>query len=269
MNLTIEHETRYVFDETVEHSIQSLRLSPRNDPCQHVLSWHLDVPGNLWPWTDGFDNIVHMCVQDRSHTEIAVTVTGQVNTVDTNGVLAKSDGLSPLIFLRDTPFTHVSDPIRTLAAPFKKMREDADILTILHGLMNAIADAVDYRPGQTHVETGAEEALKLGYGVCQDHAHLFIACCRALGIPARYVSGYLYAGPDSDSHLASHAWAEAHVEDLGWVSFDPSNRQSATDAYVRLAIGFDYASAGPLRGMRRGGGAEMLNVRVQVGQRQE
>lgn len=268
MNLTIEHETRYVFDEPAEHSIQCLRLTPRADPCQRVHSWHLDVRGVLWPWTDGFDNIVHMCVRDELHEEIVVTVTGQVQTFDTSGVLTGSDGLSPLIFLRETPFTRIDESIRTLAVPFVEQKENGETLSVLHAVMRAIADAVEYRPGQTHVETDAAAALEQGQGVCQDHAHLFIACCRVLGVPARYVSGYLYAGP-GDVQLASHAWAEAHVDNLGWVSFDPSNRQSATDAYVRLAIGFDYSSAGPLRGLRRGGGTEMLNVRVQVGQIQE
>lgn len=98
---------------------------------------------------------------------------------------------------------------------------------------------------------------------------MFIACARVLGVPARYVSGYLLAGADNDSHLASHAWAEAYVGDIGWVSFDPANQQSATDGYVRLAIAFDYEGASPIRGVRDGGGIEDLAVRVTVGQGQE
>ena len=105
--------------------------------------------------------------------------------------------------------------------------------------------------------------------MCQDHAHIFIACARVLGLPARYVSGYILAGQGNDSHVASHAWAEVYVERLGWVSFDPTNRQSATEEYVRLAIGFDYPSAAPIRGSRYGGGIEEMTVRVEIGQSQE
>ena len=138
----------------------------------------------------------------------------------------------------------------------------------MHALMGKISSTVAYQPGFTSVETDADHALAQSKGVCQDHAHLFIACARVLGVPARYVSGYLLAGQDNDSHLASHAWAEAHVDGLGWVSFDPVNRQSATDSYVRLAIAGDYLGAGPVRGVREGGGSESLAVSVQIAQHQ-
>lgn len=269
MNLSIEHETVYQFAEPADHSIQYLRLTPRLDSCQVVIEWTLESPGDLFPWTDGFDNLAHVSIQNRPHEAVAVVARGQVRTTDTNGILPADDGLSPLIFLRETPYTRVGDEIPRLAEPIRPKIEKDGELAALHYLMNAVGDALIYETGHTDVESSAEQALVHGRGVCQDQAHLFIACCRVLAVPARYVSGYVLAGQDNDSHLASHAWAEAFVDDLGWVSFDPANRQSATEAYVRLAIGFDYADAGPMRGLRRGGGNESLNVRVQVGQRQD
>ena len=113
---------------------------------------------------------------------------------------------------------------------------------------------MEYRKGETHVHTTGAEALEQGSGVCQDHAHIFCAAARTLGIPARYVSGYLDRRRGRGT-AASHAWAEAYVEDLGWVGFDPTNRACATDAYIRTAIGLDYAEASPVRGVRSGGGA--------------
>lgn len=269
MKLAIEHETRYRFEEPAEHSIQYLRLTPRREPCQTTTAWDVRTPGDLRGWTDGFDNLAHVSVQAWPHQEVTVQVSGRVETVDTAGILPADDGLSPLLFRRDTRYTRVEGAIPELAAPFFEQRRDQGTLAALHGLMGAISEEVVYEPGYTSAESPASEALAAGRGVCQDHAHLLIAGARLLGVPARYVSGYLLAGSGNDSHLASHAWTEAFVEDLGWVSFDPANRQSATDAYVRLAIGFDYADAGPMRGLRQGGGEEKLNVRVQVEQRQE
>lgn len=269
MNLLIEHETVYRFAEQADHSIQYLRLTPRSCPCQIVTEWTLESPGDVFPWTDGFDNLAHVSIQSSPHDEVAVVARGIVKTTNTNGVLPADDGLSPLIFLRETPYTRVGGDIPRLAESIRPVLDNDGALSALHGLMNAVGEALVYEPGHTDVESSAEQALKRGRGVCQDHAHLFIACCRILDVPARYVSGYVLAGQDNDSHLASHAWAEAFVDGLGWMSFDPANGQSATDEYVRLAIGFDYADAGPMRGLRRGGGSEQLNVRVQIGQRQD
>ena len=108
--------------------------------------------------------------------------------------------------------------------------------------------------------------MKDGRGVCQDHAHVFISAARSLGIPARYVSGYLLAGTGGEPSDANHAWAEAWLDDLGWVGFDPANGVCPTDCYVRLASGLDAAFAAPIRGTRRGGGNQELDVIVEVQQ---
>jgi transglutaminase-like putative cysteine protease len=219
----------------------------------------------LTTWTDGFSNIVHVSVQNEQHDEIPVVVRGEVDTYETHGILPSDDGLPPLMFLRPTSYTEVDAAIDEFARGFVERLADEGPVATLHALMWALHTTVQYRAGATDVSSTAAEAIKSGFGVCQDHAHLFIACCRVLGIPARYVSGYLFDKTgDAVGELASHAWAEAHVDDLGWVSFDPSNGQSATDAYVRLAVAFDYTGASPIRGVRRGGGTEDLTVSVKV-----
>ena len=268
MRLSIEHETHYRFDEPANHSIQYLRLTPRFDACQSTVSWSVATPGKLTAWVDGFGNRAHVSVQDGPHDEVPVVVRGVVETFDTSGVLGEDDGLPPPMFLRQTETTRVEAGIAAFAAPFRERLDDEGGIAALHGLTAALNEAVTYRPGQTDVGTRAADALARGVGVCQDHAHLFIACCLELGVPARYVSGYVLVRDDGEQHLASHAWAEAHVDGLGWISFDVSNGQSATDAYVRLAVAHDYAGACPVRGVRKGGGTEALTVRVQVGQAQ-
>ncbi len=265
MKLSIEHETKYEFAEEANYSIQYLRLTPRDDACQRVLSWNLMPQGQLMSWVDGFENIAHVLVQDGPHSHVTVIVKGEIETFDTAGILPAIDGLPPLIFLCDTHFTKLTEDIQQFAKPYIDIQNNSGSLQALHSLMHGIGEAVTYQAGFTNVTTDATHALKAGKGVCQDHAHLFIAGARALKIPARYVSGYMFAG---EGELASHAWSEAFVEGLGWVSFDPSNQQSATDSYVRLAVAHDFGDATPVRGIREGGGFEDMNVRVQVQQTQ-
>jgi transglutaminase-like putative cysteine protease len=117
-----------------------------------------------------------------------------------------------------------------------------------------VADAIAYTPGETEHGTTAAEALALGHGVCQDHAHALIACALSLDIPARYVTGYLFASEETGLHEASHAWAELHVEGLGWVGFDVSNRCCPDERYIRLGSGADATEAAPIRGVAQGWG---------------
>ncbi len=267
MKLTIIHETLYRFQELANHSIQYLRLTPSGCASQRVISWNVSTEGSMTPWIDGFGNNAHVSTIDQPHIEIKVLVEGTVETFDTAGILSSRDGLPAELFLRDTPFTAAGEATRDLAEQARPAMNGGTLVG-LHALTNTIADKVSYTAGATTTDTLAEEAVKSGSGVCQDHAHIFIACARVLGIPARYVSGYILAGQGNDSHVASHAWAEAFVPGLGWVSFDPSNRQSATEEYVRLAVGFDYPSTAPIRGSRYGGGVEEMSVKVQVEQSQ-
>jgi transglutaminase-like putative cysteine protease len=136
-------------------------------------------------------------------------------------------------------------------------------LARLHALLGLVRDRVDYVTGVTDAHTGAAEALADGKGVCQDHAHIFISAARTLGVPTRYVTGYLVLGEQSRSD-AHHAWAESWVDGLGWVGFDVANRICPTERYVRLAVGLDAGGAAPVVGSRRGGQHELLDVSVDV-----
>lgn len=263
MRLQISHETIYSLTHAATRSVQYLRLTPRIDRCQRTEAWSITGPDRLRVWTDGYGNTVHVATEVESHDTMTITVEGVVSTRDTAGVLPLDDGLPPGMFLRDTELTAGSDALAAFAQPFAKMRAAQGDIGTLHALMAAQADAVAFQGGYTNVTTPAAQAFAKGMGVCQDHTHIFIAACRVLGLPCRYVSGYLAAG---QGDVATHAWAEAFVSELGWVSFDVANRQSATDAYVRLAIGPDYAAVAPVIGVRTGGGGEAVSVAVQVRQ---
>jgi transglutaminase-like putative cysteine protease len=131
--------------------------------------------------------------------------------------------------------------------------------------MTAVRDTVVYESGRSHSGTTAEEAVQAGFGVCQDHAHVFIAAARHMGVAARYVSGYLLMA-EQEAQGAMHAWAEAFIPGLGWVGFDPPNDICPDMTHVRVATGLDYRDAAPVSGMRFGAGAERLSVTVAVQQ---
>ena len=265
MQLTIDHETVYRYDEPVDYSIQSLRLTPQAYDGQAVKSWSVSAPGatSLDSFTDSFGNVTHTLVVDRRHQDVAIRVRGKVDTRDTNGLVAgTAEPFLPLFYLRETYQTKPDGAIRAIALAAKNAAESP--LDCMHRLMNAIRDSIEYREGETDAATTAVEALTHGAGVCQDHAHVFIAAARSLEIPARYVSGYLLHTETGEESEASHAWAEALVPDLGWVGFDVANRVCPTEHYVRIGVGLDYREAAPVRGVRRGGGEESLSVSVKV-----
>ena len=268
MRILVQHRTEYRYSRPLQHSIQYVRLTPRSGTSQTVNRWKVHSPGaDLAEWADQYGNICHTLVIARPVTSVMLEVSGDVRTIDTAGVIPAGTTALPVeVYLRETNYTRADGPLAKFARMFRKSLA-ADPLGGLHELMLAIRDAVAYETNASTVHTTAAETLAVGRGVCQDHAHLFVAVCRQLGVPARYVSGYLGHGEGPQQTTASHAWAEALVPELGWVSFDCSNGVSATDAYVRIAVGLDYADTGPLRGVRTGGGAEILDVTVELSPR--
>jgi transglutaminase-like putative cysteine protease len=265
MRIIVHHRTEYRYTQPLMQSVQYLRLTPRSGTSQTVNRWKVACPGaDLTEWTDHYGNICHTLVMARPTQTMVIEVSGDVRTVDTNGVIQSGTTTLPFdVFLRATAYTQ---PDRALGRFAQKFKEPiaTDPIAGLHHLMLGVQEAVVYEKNHTTVRTTAAETLAAGRGVCQDHAHLFIAACRQLGVPARYVSGYLGRGEGTHQTTASHAWAEALVPDLGWVSFDCANGLSATEAYVRVAVGLDYADAGPVRGVRTGGGVEELDVTVRT-----
>ena len=265
MEISINHETIYQYEAPVHYTIQSLRLTPQPFDGQVVRDWSVknQGPGKLHSFEDSFGNLTHTLVINEVHEEIRLLVKGRVLVEDTNGVVTgTNEPFPPIFYLRETSQTEPNKAIVSLAKEAAVTSKDR--LDKMYGLMNLVRDAIEYETGQTEALTTAVEALANGKGVCQDHAHVFIAAARSLGVPARYVSGYLLHSEDGEESEASHAWAEAHIEGLGWVAFDVANRVSTTDQYVRIGVGLDYSEASPVRGIRRGGGAEALRVNVLV-----
>ena len=263
MRLKISHMTEYSYAEPVEFALQRLRLTPLDGPGQRVVSWQTSVTGagREAVYVDHFGNRVELVSINDGAQSISIMAMGEVETEERNGVFGPHVGYVPLwIYRRETPLTKPGKLIRELAHAI----EGDDDLKRMHDLMSIIAAAVEYRKGVTDAATTAEQALELKAGVCQDHAHIFVAAARLLGLPARYVSGYMLDGSSMDA--ASHAWAEAHMPGLGWVGFDPANEICPDERYVRLASGLDFADTAPVSGMRIGNAPEMIAVSVSVEQ---
>jgi transglutaminase-like putative cysteine protease len=264
MRLKISHRTEYRYDSAVPYALQRLRLVPRGGKTQTVHNWSLKVEGASEEarFIDHFENDTRLVSISGDATTIGIDAWGEVETFDTAGVFGEHKGFSPLwLFEQDTALTRAGEGVRELAA---SIGEGSD-LDRLHKLSGIIGARVVYAVGATHTGTAAEEALKQGSGVCQDHAHVFAAAARLLGYPARYVSGYLMMNETIDQ-AAGHAWAEAYVKGLGWVAFDAANGISPDERYVRMAVGRDYRDAMPVSGIRLGQAEEQLAVSVTVEQ---
>ncbi|MCG6576160.1 transglutaminase family protein [Pseudomonas sp. AF32] len=256
MKLSIRHDTTYRYTDDVCTSIQFLRLTPKDSPRQRVLQWHLELPRLVRSQLDPYGNILHVMTVDEPHGALVLTAYGEVQINQT--VEMEPDHQSPLPFLRTSRLTQADEALSAFAQEQCAGRRDRAALA---DLMDGLVTRMPYSLGTTAVNSTAAEAFAGGSGVCQDHTHAFLACARSLGIAARYVSGYLCT--EDESHLASHAWAEAWLDD-GWYSFDVTNRLIRPDRHLKLAVGLDYLDACPVRGMRRGGGAEQMQARVQV-----
>lgn len=267
MLLKISHSTRYQYESPVNYGLQELRLTPLSSDGQKVVNWGIALDGakKEASFTDQHGNMVWLVSFSGGRHEIEVACSGEVETEDTAGVVGPHRGYAPLWhFQQSTRLTQPGPELRKLVKAIGAVRDDA--IPFLHDLSSAILDQVRYETGRTTSDHTAEDALADGVGVCQDHSHIFIAAARLLGFPARYVSGYLLLD-DREHQDASHAWAEAHIQGLGWVGFDISNGISPDARYVRVATGLDYTDAAPVSGLRFGNhDAESLVVDIQVAQ---
>ena len=265
MWLRVEHTTSFSYDAPVAEAYTELRLRPFEGGGQHCSSFRLvtEPPGmRVREYHDHFGNGVHHFDVLESHDRLSVT--------------AVSDVMTPESFANGR---HTPTPLElhdylsaTDYAPFAERVWD---FTALHSgtgtgarrgleLMEAVRGELVYEPGATDVQTRADEVLALGRGVCQDFAHVLLAACRCVGIPARYVSGYLYDPSLQGANAASHAWVDVFDEERGWIALDPTHAREQTDAYVRVAVGRDYADVPPTRGVFKGGATEALDVRVSL-----
>ncbi len=267
MKLSIRHQTIYRYAASQAYSIQQLHVTPRLEAQQSVLTWNLKAPGAIHAYTDAYGNRSHMLTLNEPHNTVAIVAEGLVLTTPLHdGRLQNTEPLSPLVFTVPTRLTTPTVDVKDYAAARLINVHDGRATTgAMLALAEAIHGSVAYTTGATSVDTTAHDAMLIGAGVCQDHAHLFRACCHAMGVPARYVSGYI--DPGSSGHAASHAWVDAWVIDAdfeGWISIDVTHARLMTDAYCRLAIGRDYHSAAPVRGSRRGAGEETMSVEALI-----
>jgi transglutaminase-like putative cysteine protease len=269
MRLSVDHTTTYRFDTEKRGVIQSMRLTPSVYQGQTTVEWTIDTGEAIRgaAFRDGAGDWIETAKHLGPTSEAFVRVTGIIDTVDLTGVLTgHAEKVPPLSYLQTTRATDADVGLTDLAEKAVTGVPEERVLDRSHALMNAVADAIAYSPGQTQHGTTAAEALALGHGVCQDHAHAMIAVACVVGLPARYVTGYLFASEEDGGHEASHAWAEVFVPELGWVGFDPSNRICPDDRYIRIGSGGDAIEAAPIRGIVRGPGDENLDVRVTVNQ---
>jgi len=265
VRLAIDHTTHYRFSDPVVHGLQRLRLTPKSTSGQRIVNWKMAFEGAALQveYDDQHMNHVTLIALAPGACEVTIRCEGVVDTADEAGIMGSHAGYLPLWhFLESTELTAPGPKLRALVG---ELARGNDPVTLLHALSAAIVTHVEYQTGHTDPNSGVEAVLAAGRGVCQDHAHVFIAAARHLGIPARYVSGYLMMN-DRVEQDAGHAWAEAYVEGLGWVGFDISNGISPDARYVKVATGADYRDAAPVTGIRFGALDETMHVSLAVEQ---
>jgi transglutaminase-like putative cysteine protease len=243
MRFSITHDFKYSYDSPVRLSTQYLRLTPRDTARQKVTGWNLATPGPALRTTDGYGNVLHVLTIDKAVSKISIEAAGSVETAPALDEPSDFTGapLSPLLFMRPTGLTRVDEALGAFAAKFRRAVPE-------HSGLRERAAAIN----EKHRGRSAADAV-----------HAFIACCRHLGVPARYVSGYVYARKKDNNGVAMHAWAEAWVVER-WRSFDIAHDCAVGEAHIKLAVGADYLDACPVRGVRIGGGAETLHAEAHV-----
>ncbi len=265
MELTVRHQTTYCYETPASQVALLLRLQPAALDGQVPRQWAVtvnDTPVQTFrpnAYGDG-EAFVHL---RASVEEVLIVASGRVETRDQHGVVSGFRQEGPLpVFLRQT---HLTRPDAAVTA-FAHSAGGTDRLSRLHALSALVRDRVGYCAGSTSTASTAAEVLAQGRGVCQDHAHLFVSAARALGIPARYVVGYLMAQAGDRALRETHAWAEAWVDGLGWIGFDATNGICVTDHYVRLCGGLDAHDAAPVRGSVLGATTIAIRADVMIGE---
>jgi transglutaminase-like putative cysteine protease len=288
MRYHVEHVTEYKYAEYVGVSYQIAHLRPRDCAWQTCLAHRLEIspkPAVSHEDFDYFGNPVTRCELTEAHRVLRVSATSEVDVHRDIGPLPSSPPWEKIAtqfagpiwgndedsaaceFIFASEQIEYSDAVRRFAlASFTSGRP---ILAAAQALMESIYNGFEYAPESTDVSTTIEEVLEIRQGVCQDFAHLMIGAMRSLGLPARYVSGYLLTSPPPGQPRligadASHAWVAVYVPGMGWTEFDPTNNLRPGDAHITLAWGRDFADVSPLRGVILGGGNHKLKVEVTV-----
>jgi transglutaminase-like putative cysteine protease len=262
MRLSIDHRTTYRFTAPQGRVVQLLRVTPPDTHDQTVAEWHIavDCDARVREHRDGFGNRTTMLYAEGPLERLEIAVTGEVVTSHSDGVLHGTfEPLPPRTFLRTTPATESDEAIGSFA---RGAFGEGETLAGLHRL-NA-ATKRRFRLSRARPETGlsAAAAFAREEATARDLAQVFVASARAVGVPARYVTGY--CDLFDDHRPTPHGWAEAWVERLGWVGFDPTLGLSPEEHHVRVAVALDAAGSSPVAGSRLGEGRECLDVDVTV-----
>ena len=264
MDIWIEHTTEYIFDEPIDFCMQQIRVTPSSNTLQVVKDWSVKVDGGerTFNYRDFNGNVVNFIEINQLTEKFSIHASGSVKTYEKNGVLGTHSGNCPLwLFKQESRRTKAGSRCRRLARSVK----NKDLLESMHELSKKVEASFIYDKTASNVTIGAEEALSLGRGVCQDFTHVFVCAARRLGVPSRYVSGYLL-DPENNVREAMHGWPEVYVSSLGWVGFDPVNGICPDERYVRVAIGRDYEDIAPTKGLFLGSREEIMNVALTVSQ---
>jgi transglutaminase-like putative cysteine protease len=270
VKLEIVHTTRYSYSGPIAETVMEVRLRPMDGNGQRCLEFELEVSSGIKPRTyrDGYGNNVHYFNLVRPHTRLTVT---SRSLVETGRKLDRAPG-EELVhdFLRFRAPVKDVPGIRELASRHEVADPSSSpsVELALDELTSAISRDFAYDRAVTNVYSSVDEVLALRAGVCQDFAHLFIAVARAMGVPARYVSGYIHSGRATGGARsvapASHAWAEAWVPGRGWIGYDATHPVRTTEQHVRLAVGRDYSDAAPTRGIYVGSASGKMEVSVRT-----
>lgn len=291
MKLSISHVTQYEYADTVTDSVNEIRLTPSTNERQSCYHQAIAIEPNasLFSYEDYFGNRVHAFSVNGPHKRLTIRTSMTVVTKQAPSLEEREQYLSKrppeqawnwlrtedaanrfTEFLLTTEYTAVTTEVELFAREISEFDESgqASVLDWLSALSTKIRTEFIYDPEATDVKTKTSDMFLSKRGVCQDFAHLMIASCRAIGIPARYVSGYHFVGDlqggSADFEQASHAWVEAFVPGLGWCSFDPTNVDPVGERYVKLGHGRDYKDIVPVKGVYRGTGEQVLHVTVDV-----
>jgi transglutaminase-like putative cysteine protease len=289
MKYRVTHTTKYNYSDNVTLCHNVAHLLPRNTRLQSCKISELKIspmPSYVNEWTDFFGNRQASFSIEKPHDELIVTAISEVEVMPGASLLdgafptsweqavdhmqsaTELETLDARMYLLESEFVEFSDEVKNYSmASFTPGRH---LLEAVEDLMHRIYREFDYDPGFSSIATPLQEVLKHRKGVCQDFAHLAIACLRMLGIAARYISGYLETIPAKGQQRlvgadASHAWFSVYVPHQGWIDFDPTNAQIPSEQHITAAWGRDYADVAPLKGVIFGGGKKnKLDVSVDV-----
>jgi len=269
MQIAIRHKLSLAIGAGLARSVQHVLLTPQTGPTQTVREWTIEMPGfdRAATFPDCYGNRAHLVSQTRPEAELVISVSGIVDTIDRNGVIGRIPGdIPPALYRRPTALTKAAGAITGKFRSAPKVGEDR--IALLHGLMARVAEVVgggEQSQSQSQSQDGqgqSQEQTQAAKLPASDYAHAFIGAARALEIPARYVTGYLY-GEDA---VALHAWAEAWDDGLGWIGFDPLLGVCPTDRHVRVAVGLDAVATMPVRSIPVVGEPQVLAMTVEAAQ---